>query len=1034
MAAHSNTHYSYDPCDIHTWHIDDSVFISYSIFCSILSAFVFLGILTQAVLENEKCVFEQIKMTRLRNPKKIMLGHLNINSIPNKLDGIMELVQGKLDIFLISETKIDSSFPDAQFSRDGYSIPHRKDRKLGAGGLLMYVNENIPSRLLNGHTMPADIELICVEINLKKQKWLIMGVYRPPNMSETYFLNHLCMVTDFYSRYYDRIIIMGDFNLEPTDEPIDTFCNSYNLNNLVKGNTCFKGPPKCYDLILTTHKHSFQNTQILTTGFSDFHSMTTTILKTEFVKADPIQINYRNYKNYNPINFNEDLKQQLCDNNTTNKTYEDFHSILCQVLDKHAPIKSKCLRANNSPFMTKQLRKLIMNRSRCKNAFFKNKTVDNWEKYRRLRNECVKLTKKAKREYFDNLSLSNITDNKHFWKTVKPFFTNKQHKNPKIILVENDEIINDNKKNAEIMNNYFVNVTKGLDIPDIICKDVQGISDIEYIDPIDQIIYKYNEHPSILKINNYIKSSKNFSFENITPPEIEKEILELNPKKAAGSDSIPPKILKDGIGVIKSPLTQLFNISVEECHFPLDLKKANVAPLFKKDDNTNKENYRPISILPCISKVFERIMFRQVATYTNNVLSPHLCGFRKGYNTQHILMRLKNNLNISLDRKEKVGLLLMDLSKAFDCIPHELLIAKLHAYGFDKQSLKFIYSYLKGRSQRVKINADYSSWKEILSGVPQGSVLGPLLFNIFINDIFFFVENSELYNYADDNTLSVADISIETIISKLETDINVLNIWFKNNGMILNESKCNFMIVETSRSQREKTEKIKIQNKHVNEVKNAKLLGITLDKNVTMNEHINKICKQAANKLHALARIAHFLNEHKRKILMKTFITSQFNYCPIIWMYCQRKSNNLINRIHERALRIAYNDYVSNFETLLSMDDTVTFHQRNIQILSQEVYKTLQDKNPVFMNDIFELSNHNYYTRRQRLTYPKPHTVTYGLESFGYRASQIWSSIPREIQNTENISSLKTYVATNCNALCKCNLCKPYITNVGYIP
>ena len=151
------------------------------------------------------------------------------------------------------------SFPIAQFCCDGYRIPHRRDRVLGAGGLLMYVNEDIPSRLLNEHSAPNDLELICVEINLKKQKWLIMGIYRPPKMSETYFLDHLSRITDFYSRKYDRIVIMGDFNLEPTDEPIKTFSNSYNFKNLVNESTCFKGPPKCYDLILTNNKHSFQN-------------------------------------------------------------------------------------------------------------------------------------------------------------------------------------------------------------------------------------------------------------------------------------------------------------------------------------------------------------------------------------------------------------------------------------------------------------------------------------------------------------------------------------------------------------------------------------------------------------------------------------------------------------------------------------------------------------------------------------------------------------------------------------------------------
>ena len=207
------------------------------------------------------------------------------------------------------------------------------------------------------------------------------------------------------------------------------------------------------------------------------------------------------------------------------------------------------------------------------------------------------------------------------------------------------------------------------------------------------------------------------------------------------------------------------------------------------------------------------------------------------------------------------------------------------------------------------------------------------------------MKNSEICNYADDNSLTVAYADLDKIIAKLETDIDILNTWFKNNGMLLNEDKCHFMI-------------------HF------------------MNDHIKIICKQASSKLYALARIARYLDEQKRKNLMKSFVISQFNYCLIVWMYCQRKSNNLINRIHERALRIAYDDYESNFNQLLDKNNSVTIHHINIQALATEIYKTLNNLNPIFMREIFLSKTHNYSIRTQNLNYPNPRTVAYGLESF----------------------------------------------------
>ena len=308
-----------------------------------------------------------------------------------------------------------------------------------------------------------------------------------------------------------------------------------------------------------------------------------------------------------------------------------------------------------------------MNRSRCKNAYIKNKTVENWERYRKLRNECVKLTKKVKIEYFRNINIQSINDNKIFWKTIKPNFSNK-NKTHKIILVEDGEIISDNTKTAEVFNDYFVNIVKVLDIPQISFSKESGTSNMINNDPIDNIIHTYDNHPSILRIREHINQTELFSFSKINETQMETEINDLNPKKAPGIDGIPANILKESVDIVKSPLTQLFNTYVENQQFPNKLKYAIVTPLFKKDDNTDKANYRPISVLPSISKFFERLMFKQISNFVLNKISQYLCGFRKGFNTQHALMRLLDKLNKSVDKGEKIGVFMMDLSKAFDCI------------------------------------------------------------------------------------------------------------------------------------------------------------------------------------------------------------------------------------------------------------------------------------------------------------------------------------------------------------------------------
>ena len=287
-----------------------------------------------------------------------------------------------------------------------------------------------------------------------------------------------------------------------------------------------------------------------------------------------------------------------------------------------------------------------------------------------------------------------------------------------------------------------------------------------------------------------------------------------------------------------------------------------------------------------------------------------------------------------------------------------------------------------------------------------------------------------MHNFADDNTLSVSDISVEQIIHHLEHGIDILQTWFIHNGILLNEIKCQFLTVESSKSKRNAIASVKGHGKHIVECTDGKLLGITFDSNLTMKKHIAEICKQAGNKLNALARVSKFLDQDKRILLMKSFVISQFNYCPIIWMYCQRQSDNLINKIHERTLRIAYKDYTSDFKALLEKDCSVKLHQGNIQTLASEIFKTKHDLNSNFMKNIFCPVGHGYYTRKQNLNYPNSKTVFYGLDTHGYRANEIWNNLPEEIQSAEDLKTFKILLSANNSNLCSCNLCKSYLPNV----
>ena len=329
-----------------------------------------------------------------------------------------------------------------------------------------------------------------------------------------------------------------------------------------------------------------------------------------------------------------------------------------------------------------------------------------------------------------------------------------------------------------------------------------------------------------------------------------------------------------------------------------------------------------------------------------------------------------------------------------------------------------VHDYLKKRKQISKVNDSYSSWSKLKFGVPQESILGPLLFNIFINDIFYFIKDTKLANYADDNTIYTVEDNTDDLLKTLGNETTLILNWFRVNEIKSNDDKSHLIVCNQD---------------HVSVIlgnETFELLGINIDKNLNFNGHITNLCKKAIQKLHALARISKYLNEDKLKILRKTFVQSQFNYCPLVWMFHNRTLNNKINKLHEKALRIVYGNDNSSFQKLLNRDNSITIHHRNLQRL--EMYKINNHISPLPMQELFAEKINTYELRKMRCwESSNVRTVRYGTETIRYRGPKIWELVPKVIKESKSLREFKEYITKWKPEGCTCRLCKSY--NLGFI-
>ena len=334
-----------------------------------------------------------LKEIKIQSPDKLMLGHLNINSVRNKFEAFTYIIDNNIELLLISETKLDDSFPTAQFQMKDFSVPYRYDRNGKGGELLLYIREDIQSKLLISKSK-CNIETLSVAVNLRQRKWFLNCSYNPHQNLISNHLECLNRLIDKHSNSFDNFIFIGDFNISTNRNSMINFCDLNGLRNVINVPTCYKNSdnPTSIDLILTNRPSYFQHSTVFETGLSDFHLLTITEFKTSFHKQEPKIIKYRDYKNFDNNKFRSEILR-------CNFDYTDlrtFKETVANIFNKYAPIKKKYVRTNEAPFRTKELHKAIMKRSRLRNKFLKDRTENNQNTFKLQRNFCKKLLRTTK--------------------------------------------------------------------------------------------------------------------------------------------------------------------------------------------------------------------------------------------------------------------------------------------------------------------------------------------------------------------------------------------------------------------------------------------------------------------------------------------------------------------------------------------------------------------------------------------------------------------------------------------------------------